>query len=53
MAGRSKDLNFLHHLIQGGYVEAATLRDRLAISLLDREIDAIVHGRLKRLLMAG
>ena len=50
VAGRPKDLDFLRHLIDGGYVDAATLWSRLTGLVLDEKPGAIIHGRLSRLL---
>jgi hypothetical protein len=50
VAGRPKDLDFLQHLVQGGYVEAATLSSRLESTALDPRLRPIVQGRLARLL---
>ena len=50
IAGRPKDLDFLRHLLHGGYVEVPTLKDRLVMSALDQQIGPIVKARLERLL---
>jgi hypothetical protein len=49
VAGRPKDLDFLQHLVRGGYVEAATLASRLESTALDPQMQASVRGRLARL----
>ena len=49
VAGRPKDLDFLRHLLDGGYVEAATLWSRLEAVDLDEQAGTIVRGRLSQL----
>jgi hypothetical protein len=49
VAGRPKDLDFLQHLVRGGYVEQATLANRLESTPLDPQMQPIARGRLARL----
>ena len=49
VAGKPKDLDFLRHLLDGGYVEAATLWSRLEAVDLDEQAGTIVRGRLSQL----
>jgi hypothetical protein len=50
VAGRRKDLDFLQHLIQGGYVDPAILLRRLEITELEMSIAAVVRARAMRLI---
>lgn len=51
VAGRSKDIDFLRHLVQGGYVEAAILKARFEICPLSDQVAPIVKARMERLLV--
>jgi hypothetical protein len=50
VAGRSKDLDFLHHLIDGGYVVSETLRERLTMTSLEEPAASTASQRLAGLL---
>ena len=50
VAGRSKDLDFLRHLVQGGYAAPATFKDRLKMTMLEEPVGSMVEQRLARLL---
>jgi hypothetical protein len=53
VAGRPKDLDFLRHSIQAGYITAETLKSRLENTGLDAEIGKVARERLARLLGAA
>ena len=46
VAGRPKDLDFLRHLIKGGYADPGMLESRLEKAGLEPEIKKAVSGRL-------
>ena len=50
VAGRPKDLDFLRHLIQGGYAAPATLKERLQVTMLEERVGSTVEQRLAWLL---